>query len=170
MYPRGDTPWNPHGQGASPPDTPLARASRFAHRGLGLLRLRGRVLPGASSPDTPSFALRASLMGQVGPGAGVRAAGKNGRPRSARLDAARALARAGLARAATPRDGGVLAAVDTEVGHRARALLQPAPRPHRVLTTVLIALIMAAALAAVGTERGTERRFEHARAVYVHRP
>ncbi|MBL7492778.1 M48 family metalloprotease [Frankia sp. AgB1.9] len=84
-----------------------------------------------------------------------------------RTVAARALARAGLARAAAARGHGVLAAVDTEVGHRTRALLQPAPPPRRILAAGVTALIVVTVLAAIDTEHRTERRFEHARTEYA---
>jgi hypothetical protein len=88
-----------------------------------------------------------------------------------RVIAARALARAGLARAAArpdPRAAGVLTATDTDLAHRTRALLAPAPGPHRITAAALIALIALTAVAAVDTAHRTERRFEHARAAYLH--
>jgi len=89
-----------------------------------------------------------------------------------RLTTARALARAGLARAGAPpaavRARGVLAATDTGLAHRARALLDPPPRRRPALTGALAALVVVTATAAVTTEHLTERRFEHARSGYAH--
>ncbi len=85
--------------------------------------------------------------------------------------AARALARAGLARAAaTAVDGGVpataLAAVDGHVAERAQALLDEPPRRRLALAAAVAALAVTAMGAAVQTGHEAENRFEQAQAVY----
>jgi beta-lactamase regulating signal transducer with metallopeptidase domain len=84
--------------------------------------------------------------------------------------AARALARAALARAArrkpAPR-GVALAAADSPVADRARALLAEAPPQRRALASVVVALMLVT-LAAVGiTSRDAEARFEAAQTAYA---
>lgn len=79
--------------------------------------------------------------------------------------AARALARAGLARAhrpASPRRAprAALAAVDTAVAQRTRALLAPQPRPHRWLAAAIVLLVLAGVTASAVTAHETEHRFE----------
>jgi len=90
-----------------------------------------------------------------------------------RIVAARALARAGLARADSPPGGAsggerVLAAADTHLEQRTRALLGPPPRRRPALAGALAALMLLTAGAAIGTEHLTEHRFEQARAAYSH--
>jgi hypothetical protein len=83
----------------------------------------------------------------------------------------RALARAGLARAAAapqPTPADTLGAVHTELGHRARALQGPAPTRRPALTIALTVIILATAVAAVDTSRVTEDRFEHAQTTFAH--
>jgi beta-lactamase regulating signal transducer with metallopeptidase domain len=84
--------------------------------------------------------------------------------------AARALARAGLARAraipSPPLSGPRLAAADTNVTDRAKALLAPRPKPQRVLAAAITAVALTATAAAVSTATATERRFEVAQQQY----
>jgi Zn-dependent protease with chaperone function len=86
--------------------------------------------------------------------------------------AARALARAGLARARSTvdrRPGLALhaAAVRAGVGARAMALLQPPPRRRRWPAAALIAVTLVAIGGAAWTGSTTEDRFERAQADYV---
>jgi hypothetical protein len=90
---------------------------------------------------------------------------------------AHALARASLARhharqkqGATPtaRPLAALAAGDSAVVTRTRALLAPPPRPRRVLTAAAATMVLAAVAAAVGTARSTEHRFDIAQAAFGH--
>jgi len=92
--------------------------------------------------------------------------------------AARALARAGLARSEAAQDGGrsrqpaargaALAAVDAHVGHRIRALLSPPPRRRPALSAMVVALTVASGAAVLVTEQVTEARFELAQVAYDH--
>jgi Zn-dependent protease with chaperone function len=85
--------------------------------------------------------------------------------------AARALARAGLARAhatanrRTPLRA-ALTAVDASVAHRAVALLAPAPRRRRWLTATATAVLLVPVAASAVTAHETEHRFELAQAAY----
>jgi Zn-dependent protease with chaperone function len=87
--------------------------------------------------------------------------------------AARALARAGLARAASPRLGdngtssAALAAVDTEIATRVRALLARPPRHRRGLTCLLAGAVALTCAATLQTARDTEGHFEAAQARYA---
>jgi Zn-dependent protease with chaperone function len=85
--------------------------------------------------------------------------------------AARALARAGLARAlASPgrRSGphATLAAVDIGVAHRALALLAPPPRRRRWLALAVAAVALVPLAASAITAADTEERFDLAHAAY----
>jgi Zn-dependent protease with chaperone function len=85
--------------------------------------------------------------------------------------AARALARAGLARAAAnriaPAMGAALAAGDTVVADRARALLAGPPKRRRLLAGAVAALMLATLTAVLITGVDTETRFEAALAAYA---
>jgi Zn-dependent protease with chaperone function len=85
--------------------------------------------------------------------------------------AARALARAGLARARSPVDGrpglALHAAERGGVGARAMALLQPPPRRRRWPAAALLAVTLIAIGGAAWTASTTEDRFERAQADYV---
>jgi beta-lactamase regulating signal transducer with metallopeptidase domain len=86
--------------------------------------------------------------------------------------AARALAHAGLARAAATagrrRVGGVaLSAAETHVATRVRALLAPPPRRRHGLATAVLALVVLVGSCAVHVAQDTEHRFERAHAAYV---
>jgi len=84
--------------------------------------------------------------------------------------AARALARASLARATSrvdSRPGVALPAGPAGVGARALALLQPPPRRRRWPAAALIAVTLVAVGGAVWTGSTTEDRFEHAQATYA---
>jgi hypothetical protein len=83
--------------------------------------------------------------------------------------AARALARAGLARAAAhPRGSAVaLAATDSAVADRARALLAAAPRRRPLLAAALTGLILVTTAGAAVTAHDTEARFELAQVAYT---
>jgi Zn-dependent protease with chaperone function len=84
--------------------------------------------------------------------------------------AARALARAGLARATAPARRrtpvGALAGADGSVVGRARALLAPPPPRHRVLAAGLTALILVTSAVSLVTAMQTEQRFEAAQVSY----
>jgi len=85
---------------------------------------------------------------------------------------ARALARASLAQHQSPtvRPRGLraaMAAADSAVVARTRALLSPAPRPRRVLASATAALMLAAVGAAAVTAHDTEHRFEVAQLVFA---
>jgi Zn-dependent protease with chaperone function len=88
--------------------------------------------------------------------------------------AARALARAWAARRAGraapappgPGRGAALAAAGSAVTERARALLNPPPRPRRLLTTALLGLTAASVSAGLVTAHDTEHRFEQAQSAY----
>lgn len=89
--------------------------------------------------------------------------------------AARALARAGLARAAAPADSHSslalhAAARPAAVGARALALLQPPPRRRRWPAAALIAVTLVAIGGAAWTGSTTENRFERAQADYAVAP
>jgi hypothetical protein len=81
---------------------------------------------------------------------------------------ARALARAGLAKAAARRSRAipahdvVLAGADSLILQRTTALLAPAPRPRRVLVAGLVLLTLATLLATAVTATQTDDRFDHA--------
>lgn len=84
---------------------------------------------------------------------------------------ARALARAGLARAlASPGRRlaplATLPAVDSGVAHRALALLAPRPRRRRWLAVAVAVVVLAPLAASAITARDTEKRFELAQAAY----
>jgi Zn-dependent protease with chaperone function len=87
--------------------------------------------------------------------------------------AARALARAGLASTAPPRQIGggrqaaALPATDTEIAERVRALLADPPRHHRGLTCLLAGVGAMACAAALQTAQDTEHHFEAAQAHYA---
>ena len=88
-----------------------------------------------------------------------------------RTIAARALARAGLARAHStasrrPALPAALAAVETGIAHRALALLAPRPGRQRWLTAAVAAVILAPLVTSAITARDTEHRFEVAQAAY----
>lgn len=85
--------------------------------------------------------------------------------------AARALARAGLARALAspgrrPAPHAALAAVNTGVAHRALALLAPRPRRRRWLAAALAAVVPALLAASAIAAHDTEHQFELAQAAY----
>jgi Zn-dependent protease with chaperone function len=85
--------------------------------------------------------------------------------------AARALARAGLARALASPDRrlvplATLPAVDSGVAHRALALLAPRPRRRRWLAVAVAALVLMPLVASAITAHDTEQRFEFAQAAY----
>jgi hypothetical protein len=85
--------------------------------------------------------------------------------------AARALARAGLARAHATAERrnpprAALAVVDAGVAHRVLALLAPLPRPRRWLTAAAIALLLVPVAASAVTAHVTEEHFELAQAAY----
>jgi beta-lactamase regulating signal transducer with metallopeptidase domain len=86
--------------------------------------------------------------------------------------AARALARAGLARAlaspgrcSAPR--ATLAGVDAGVAHRALALLAPPPRRRRWLASAVAAVVLIPLAASAITALDTEDRFDLAQAAYL---
>jgi Zn-dependent protease with chaperone function len=81
---------------------------------------------------------------------------------------ARALARAGLVRAAARRHSptAALAAADSTVAHRARALLDEPPPPRSALAGALTVLMVLTAAAVAVTARDTEARFELAQVAY----
>jgi Zn-dependent protease with chaperone function len=83
--------------------------------------------------------------------------------------AARALARAGLARAAAHRHhpAGALAGADAGVADRARALLADPPQPRPALASAVAALMLATAASSLVTAHDTEARFELAQAAYT---
>jgi hypothetical protein len=85
---------------------------------------------------------------------------------------ARALARASLAQHQSPAPSprglrAAMAATDSAVVARTRALLSPAPRPRRVLAAATAALMLAAVGAAAVTAHETEHRFEVAQLVFA---
>jgi Zn-dependent protease with chaperone function len=84
--------------------------------------------------------------------------------------AARALVRAGLARqqATGPRGGlrAALAAADSPMVYRARALLAPPPPRRRLLAAATAALVIAAVGTAAVTAHDAEHRFEAAHTAY----
>lgn len=86
--------------------------------------------------------------------------------------AARALARAGLAHATatgarrTPRAS--LAAAETHLTDRIRALLNPPPRRRTGLASALVATVLITAASAALTAHQTERQFELAHAEFTH--
>jgi hypothetical protein len=84
--------------------------------------------------------------------------------------AARALARAALARAhANPRGriaSAALSAAGALIGDRAKALLSDPPVPHRALTLLIVTLAVLTAVSTVATARMTEHRFELAQAAW----
>jgi beta-lactamase regulating signal transducer with metallopeptidase domain len=86
--------------------------------------------------------------------------------------AARALARAGLARAAgTGGDrrapAAALGALEDGVAARARALLVAPPRPRYELVGAVVALLLATTVATAHTAQVTEHRFDRAQAAYT---
>ncbi len=85
--------------------------------------------------------------------------------------AARALARAGLARAAaghrTCTPAVALGAAHSDVADRARALLAAPPRRRPILAAALAALALLTVAAAGQTAHDTEHRFEQAQAAYL---
>jgi Zn-dependent protease with chaperone function len=88
-----------------------------------------------------------------------------------RTVAARALARAGLARTSTlVTSTAALGAVHTDLAHRARALLEPPPKPRPALAVALTALVLLTAAAAVDTAHNTEHQFERAQAAQATHP
>jgi len=84
--------------------------------------------------------------------------------------AARALARAALARAhANPRGriaSAALSAAGALIGDRAKALLSDPPVPRRALTLLIVTLAVLTAVSTVATARMTEHRFELAQAAW----
>jgi len=84
--------------------------------------------------------------------------------------AARALARAGLARAAARSPSvpaAALAGTGGELAERARALLAPPPRPRRTLAAAVALLVLATGGAAAVTGHASERQFERAQHSYA---
>jgi Zn-dependent protease with chaperone function len=86
--------------------------------------------------------------------------------------AARALARAGVARTPVHRQGHTIAlsAGDTLVADRARALLAGPPAPRPVLTAALAVLTLLVISAVTVTARNTETEFETAQTAYTASP
>ena len=78
---------------------------------------------------------------------------------------ARALARAGLARARAPHPA--LGAVDSAVAARTRALLAPRPAGRRWLATAVVALMLVPVAAATATADNTEHRVDVAQAAWA---
>ena len=85
--------------------------------------------------------------------------------------AARALARAGLARTSGPAHRralvGALGGADRNVVARAHALLAPPPPHRRFLAASLTAMILVTSAVSLTTAKQTERRFEAAQAGYT---
>ncbi len=82
---------------------------------------------------------------------------------------ARALAKAALARSATPRTSRpamAMAVGSGDVAQRALALTRPAPAPRPRLAAMIVALGVASVLASVWSARTTETNFDHAVAAY----
>jgi hypothetical protein len=83
---------------------------------------------------------------------------------------ARALARASLARHQSPQRRrplrAALAAVDSSVVARTRALLVDPPRPRRALAAAIATLVLAGVAAAALTGHQVEHRFEAAQSAY----
>lgn len=78
---------------------------------------------------------------------------------------ARTLARAGLARAVSPRVS--LAAGDTEIAARIKSLAAPRPRHRTLAAAVLVALTAASAVTAAATADTTHQHFELAQTAYA---
>jgi hypothetical protein len=86
---------------------------------------------------------------------------------------ARAMARAGLARAHAPRPGHgatalALPGADAAIADRARALLRPPPARRLLPAAILTGLIIFSTAAATQTAHDTEHRFERAKAHATH--
>lgn len=79
---------------------------------------------------------------------------------------ARTLARAGLARAATPRIS--LAVGDTEIAARIKSLVAPRPRHATLTGALLIALTLASSAPAAATAAIAHNHFERAQTAYTH--